>query len=205
MRGRNQGKQRAARMTEFTIVGISGNLTRPSKTRALVGEILRQASSLVAARTELYDVIDAGPELGTTVQRAGAPAGPERIFSAIERADALVVASPVFKASYTGLFKHLFDLLDPKVLEGRPILVAATAGSDRHALVLEHQFRPLFAFFRASVLPIGIYAINADFEADGAPNTALIERIAPAAEQLAAALAGSARAREPGATIVRVA
>jgi len=192
-------------MTEFAIVGISGNLTRPSKTRALVGEIIPQAASLVTARTELYDVIDAAQELGTTAQRAGAPAGPDRILSAIERADALVVASPIFKASYTGLFKHLFDLLDPKVLEGRPILVAATAGSDRHALVIEHQFRPLFAFFRANVLPIGIYAINADFAADGAPSQALIERIAPAAEQLAVALAGSARGREPGATIVRVA
>jgi FMN reductase len=192
-------------MSEFTIVGITGNLTRPSKTRALVGDILRQASSLVAARTELYDVIDAGPELGATVQRAGAPAGPDRIFSAIERADALVVASPIFKASYTGLFKHLFDLLDPKALEGRPILVAATAGSDRHALVLEHQFRPLFAFFRANVLPIGIYAINGDFEADGTPGKALIERIAPAAGQLAAALAASARAREASGTIARVA
>jgi len=191
-------------MTEVTIVGISGNLTRPSKTRSLVGEILRQAAGLVGARTELYDVIDAG-EIGATVQRANAPTAPDRVFSAIERADALVVASPIFKASYTGLFKHLFDLLDPKVLEGRPVLVAATAGSDRHALVLEHQFRPLFAFFRANVLPTGIYAINSDFAADGEPTGALVERIAPAAAQLAAALAASRRGREPGATLVRVA
>jgi FMN reductase len=192
-------------MTEVTIVGISGNLTRPSKTRALVGEILRQAAGLVAARTELYDVIDAGPEIGATVQRANAPAAPDRVFSAIECADALVVASPIFKASYTGLFKHLFDLLDPKVLEGRPVLVGATAGSDRHALVLEHQFRPLFAFFRANVLPIGIYATNNDFGANGEPTQALVERIAPAAEQLAAALARSASGRKPGAALVRVA
>jgi FMN reductase len=182
-------------MTEFSIVGISGNLTRPSKTRSLVGEIVRQAASRVAAATELYDVIDAGPQLGATVLRAHAPVALDRVYSAIERADGLVVASPVYKASYTGLLKHLFDLIDPKVLEGRPIVVAATAGSDRHALVIEHQFRPLFAFFRANVLPVGIYATNSDFGADGEPNKALIERIAPAAEQLAAALAASALGR----------
>jgi len=192
-------------MPESLIVGISGNLTRPSKTRALVSEILRQAAGLVGGRTELYDVIDAGPELGATVQRANAPAGPDRIFSAIERADALVAASPIFKASYTGLFKHLFDLIDPKVLEGRPVLVGATAGSDRHALVIEHQFRPLFAFFRANVLPIGVYATNSDFDADGEPTKALVGRIAPAAEQLAAALRSSGRGHSSGATMVRVA
>jgi FMN reductase len=190
-------------MTELKIVGISGNLTRPSKTRALVGEILRQTAGLVASTTELYDIVDAGPELGATVERARAAAAPDRVFSAIERADALVVASPIFKASYTGLFKHLFDLIEPKVLEGRPVLVAATAGSDRHALVIDHQLRPLFAFFRANVLPIGVYATNVDFGTDGEPTKALIERIAPAAEQLAISLAASARAQ--GVTLVRVA
>ena len=85
------------------------------------------------------------------------------MLSAIETSDVLVVATPVYKASYTGLFKHLFDLIDPKVLEGRPVLLAATGGSDRHALVIEHQLRPLFAFFGAHALPAGLYATNADF------------------------------------------
>jgi FMN reductase len=180
-------------MTEPTIVGIAGNLTRPSKTRALVAEILRQAAGRAAGRTELYDIVDAGPELGATLQRTGAAPAPDRLLSAIERADALVAASPIYKASYTGLFKHLFDLIEPKVLEGRPVLVAATAGSDRHALVLEHQFRPLFAFFKANVLPIGVWATNGDFDANGEPTPALIERIAPAAAQIAAALAAAPR------------
>ena len=86
------------------------------------------------------------------------------MLSAIEDADVLVAASPVYKASYTGLFKHLFDLLDPKALEGRHVLLAATGGSDRHALVIEHQLRPLFAFFGAHILPISLYAVNGDFE-----------------------------------------
>jgi FMN reductase len=192
-------------MTELRIVGISGNLTRPSKTRALVAEILRQAEAFGVGRTELYDVIDAGPELGATVRRERAAAAPDRVLSAIEQADALVVASPIFKASYTGLFKHLFDLIEPKVLENRPVLLAATGASDRHALVIDHQLRPLFAFFRANTLPAGIYATNVDFAAGGEVSPALIERINPIAAQFAAAIAGSVRARGREATLVRVA
>ena len=192
-------------MTGLSIVGISGNLTRPSKTRALVGEILRQAESLGAGKAELYDLVDAGPELGAAVQRENAAKAPDRVLSAIERADALVVASPIFKASYTGLFKLLFDLIEPKMLEGRPLLLAATGGSDRHALVIEHQLRPLFAFFRANVLPIGLYATNGDFGAGGALSEAMVGRITPVAEQFAAWLAGPVRVRARGATLVRVA
>lgn len=192
-------------MTDLRIVGISGNLTRPSKTRALVGEILRQAEALGVGRSELYDLVDAGPELGATLRRESAAPAPDRVLSAIESSDALVVASPIFKASYTGLFKHLFDLIEPKVLEGRPVLVAATGGSDRHALALDHQFRPLFAFFRASVLPAGIYATNGDFTAGGEPSETLIARIAPVADQLAGWLRGAARGKGRTSPLVRVA
>src|SRR5947209_8115855 len=79
-------KKEAFSMAELTIVGISGNLTRPSKTRVLVGEILRHAASLMDANTELYDIVDAGPELGAVVHRAHAAAAPDRVLSAIERA-----------------------------------------------------------------------------------------------------------------------
>ncbi|MFD1810195.1 NAD(P)H-dependent oxidoreductase [Gemmobacter lanyuensis] len=78
-------------------------------------------------------------------------------------ADALVVASPVYKGSYTGLFKHLIDLIDPAALQGKPVLLAATGGGDRHALVIEHQLRPLFGFFEAQTLPTGVYAADRDF------------------------------------------
>src|ERR1700694_4546136 len=87
MSGRESNE--ASPMTELRIVGISGNLTRPSKTRALVGEILRQAETFGAGRTELYDLVDAGPELGAAVQRESAAKAPDRVLSAIEGDDAL--------------------------------------------------------------------------------------------------------------------
>jgi FMN reductase len=182
-------------MTQLTIVGISGNLTRPSRTRTLVAEVLRQAEERKFGRTDLFDVVDAGPELGAATQRGNLPSAPDRVLTAIEQADALIVATPVYKAAYTGLLKHLFDLVEPKLLEGRPVILAATGGSDRHALVIEHHLRPLFAFFRAHAMPTGIYATNTDFTAEGDLTEALIGRIAPAVDQLGTWLAHSSKAR----------
>jgi FMN reductase len=79
----------------------------------------------------------------------------------------LVAGSPTFKGSYTGLFKHLFDLLDPSSLRGKPVILAATGGGERHSLIVEHQLRPLFGFFEALTMPTAIYASDKDF-VDGA-------------------------------------
>lgn len=73
----------------------------------------------------------------------------------IESADLLLVASPVYRGSYPGLLKHLFDLIDLNALIDTPVLLAATGGTERHALVLDHQLRPLFSFFQAITLPSG--------------------------------------------------
>src|SRR5882757_3973575 len=130
-------------MSRLSVVGISGNLARPSRTRTLVNGILEEVRKRGLGDTRSFDIVDGGLELGASLSREGAPERVDRILSAIENADVLVAASPVYKASYTWLFKHLFDLLDPKALEGRHVLLAATGGSDRHALVIEHQLRPL--------------------------------------------------------------
>ena len=172
-------------MSALTIVGISGNLTRPSRTHTLVDAILAEAAARGLGDTQSFDVADIGAELGGTLSREGAGKRVDEVLSAIERADVLVAASPVYKGSYTGLFKHLFDLLDPKALEGRHVLVAATGGSDRHALVIEHQLRPLFAFFNAHVLPVSLYAVNGDFENSTELSPAIGSRIVRAVDQIA--------------------
>jgi FMN reductase len=87
------------------------------------------------------------------------------------------VASPVYRASFTGLFKHVFDFVGQYALIDKPVLLAATGGSDRHALIIEHQFRPLFSFFQAITLPIGVYASDTDFIDYRIDSAALRERI----------------------------
>jgi FMN reductase len=170
-------------MSRLRIVGISGNLARPSRTLMLVSTILAEAAARDLGETDLVDLVDAGPDLGATLSRESATGNVDQVLSAIEGADVLVAASPVYKASYTGLFKHLFDLIDPKALEGHHVLLAATGGSDRHALVIEHQLRPLFAFFNANVLPISLYAVNADFVGQNELLPSVTARIARAVDQ----------------------
>ena len=95
---------------------------------------------------------------------------------AVEQADVLVVATPVYRGSYTGLFKHFFDLIHQDALIDTPVLLAATGGSERHALVIDHQLRPLFSFFQARTLPLGVYATDKDFVDQRLRDEALMDR-----------------------------
>ena len=90
--------------------------------------------------------------------------------------------TPVFSASYSGLFKTFFDVLETGALDGKPVLIAATAGTARHSLVLEHALRPLFAYLHAVVVPTGVFAATEDFA-----GTDLDARVVRAAGELAAA------------------
>lgn len=87
------------------------------------------------------------------------------------------MASPVYRASFTGLFKHVFDFVEQYSLVDKPVLLAATGGTDRHALTLEHQFRPLFSFFQALTLPLGVAAKDSDFTDYRVTNADLQDRI----------------------------
>ncbi|WP_181008696.1 NAD(P)H-dependent oxidoreductase, partial [Streptomyces sp. SM12] len=82
---------------------------------------------------------------------------------AVTSADALIAVTPVYNASYSGLFKSFFDLVDPTALAGTPVIVAATGGTPRHSLVLDHAMRPLFGYLRALTVPTGVYAATADW------------------------------------------
>lgn len=168
---------------QASIIGISGNTTRPSRTRLLVEAITAEAANLTQARSAVFDLAEIKLDLAraqSAGELKGAAAG---VVDAMLAADALIVASPVYKASYTGLFKHLFDLIDPKALIGKPVLMAATGGSERHALVLEHQFQPLFSFFGAAIVPTAIYATEGDLGVAGLV-PALRQRVARASLQL---------------------
>ena len=129
------------------LIGISGSLGRPSKTHALVGAVATRVSAQFGTATTLHDLDAFGPSLGQARSLADLAPETRALVDQVIAADALIVGSPVYKGSYTGLFKHLFDLLEPAALAGKPVLLTATGGGDKHALVIEHQLRPLFGFF----------------------------------------------------------
>ena len=170
-----------AAMPILNVVAVSGSLHAPSKTTALVHEIVRvlerTLGGAVDVRTRYVELSVSGPAFAGALRRDQLSTEAEEELAAIEAADLLIVASPVYRASFTGLFKHLFDFVGQYSLIDKPVLLAATGGSDRHALIIEHQFRPLFSFFQALTLPIGVYAKDADFTDYVVTNPALDDRI----------------------------
>ncbi|NOJ45974.1 FMN reductase [Bradyrhizobium archetypum] len=166
------------------LIGLSGNLKRPSKTHALVGQVLEAISLRYGVDGIHLDLSDALPELGLAFERDAIKHGLARVIELIETADILVVGSPVYKGSYSGLFKHLFDLVDPNALSGMPVVITATGGGDRHALVVEQSMRPLFGFFMAHAMPTAIYASARDFDGDRVVSSDTLKRIDGAVAQL---------------------
>jgi FMN reductase len=167
------------------IVGFSGSLRRPSKTRSLIETVAAETARHRQVRLDIYDLSDAGPGLGTALQRQDLTLPAARIIDAIEQADALIIGTPVYKGAYTGLFKHTFDLVDPTALIGKPVLLTATGGGLRHALVVEHALRPLFGFFEALTVPTAVYASDADYVDGQLAGAGVLARVSTAAQQLA--------------------
>ena len=145
------------------VVAVSGTLSTPSKTDALVDAILDELALVMPIERHVIRVSELGPLFAGALTRDQLDARVEGELRAIEGADLLIAASPVYRASFTGLFKHLFDFVEQYALVDVPVLLAATGGSERHALILEHSLRPLFGFFQALTLPLGVYAHASDF------------------------------------------
>ena len=152
--------------TPLNIVAVSGGLNSPSKTESLIQAILDELSEAISIKVHFIKLSEIGPLLGGAIYRNQLPQRVQDDLAAVEAADALIVGTPVYRASFTGLFKHFFDFVEQTALTNVPVLLAASGGSERHALVLEHQLRPLFSFFQAQTLPIGVYATDRDFTTD---------------------------------------
>ncbi|AKE92064.1 MULTISPECIES: FMN reductase [Rhodococcus] len=177
------------------IVVVTAGLSQPSSTRLLADRIAAAVTAAVGARGESADVEvielrDLATDLAITVATGGLPApAVARAREQVSHADGLIAVTPVFTASYSGLFKMFFDVLDTDALNGMPTIVAATAGSARHSMVLDFAMRPLLTFLRAVVVPTGVFAATEDF-GDGEAGAALGSRIRRAAEELAALVVG---------------
>ena len=185
-------------MTEsLNLVVVSAGLRQPSSTRLLADRLAASTERELddQGRAAQVQVIELR-ELATDIAHNLVTGFPNETLSealkAVESADGLIVVSPIFSASYSGLFKSFFDLIDPVALSGTPVLIAATGGSVRHSLALEHALRPLFAYLHATVVPTGVYAATEDWgassSAGGTASADLGGRIDRAATELAALL-----------------
>src|SRR5438445_4017591 len=154
------------------LVVVSAGLSVPSSTRLLADrlaeatrrQLVQDGHDVEVQVVELRDLaVDIANNLVT-----GFPSRPlAQAVEAVTAADGLIAVTPVFSASYSGLFKSFFDVLDGDALTGKPVLAAATGGTARHSLVLDHALPPLFAYLRAVVVPTGVYAASEDWGAEG--------------------------------------
>jgi FMN reductase len=176
------------------LVVVSAGLGQPSATRLLADRLaaaaerhLRDAGGEPAV--EVIELRDQAQDLVSNLLTGFPSPRLQAAIDAVTSADGLIAVSPIFNASYSGLFKLFFDVVERDGLAGMPVLLAATGGTARHSLALEHALRPLFAYLSAATVPTAVYAAAEDWGQGGTRTEAgLVERIDRAASELARAV-----------------
>ncbi|GAB3293878.1 NADPH-dependent FMN reductase [Epidermidibacterium keratini] len=180
------------------VVVLSAGLRSPSSTRMLADRMGAAARTAIEAHGDtaeisVFELRDYAHDITNAMLSGFAAPALQEVIDQVIAADALVVVTPTFSASYSGLFKSFFDIIEPDLLAGKIVQIAATGGTERHSLALEFAIRPLFAYLKAQTLPTAVYAATSDWGND----TALQSRIDRAARELADAVAGRAASLPP--------
>lgn len=186
-------------MTALRLVVVTAGLGQPSTSRMLADRLAAATTRAIEEREEKVEteVVELRDHARAITNRMLAGSGTpelEDILRSVGHADGIIAVSPVFSASYSGLFKMFFDVLEPGALTGMPVLMGATAGTPRHSLVLEHALRPLFSYLGALPVRTAVFAASQDW-AESGDGDGLAERIERAGAELAAVLTGNTRRR----------
>jgi FMN reductase len=162
-------------MAGVTVLAINGSIQAGGKTRALAAEAVAQAGG------EVLDLatLDAEALLGRKKDDAF-----DRALEQVANADRLVIVTPIYRATYSGVLKAFFDLLPQAALRGSVSLLAATGASPAHYLALDTGLRALVASLEGWSAPTVVYALSGDFDADGVPTAALRDKLAAALAEL---------------------
>lgn len=173
----------------FNLVVVSGGTSDPSSTRLLADRTAQRVAALAGqrgdtTRTRVIDLRELATDITTALTSQLVTPKLQQAVDALGAADGLIVAAPVYKAGPSGLFTSFFQVLDSDLLIGKPTVLAATAGTARHALVVDDQMRSLFAYLRTLPVPTSLFAAPEDWGASGAEQDGLTKRIDRAAFEL---------------------
>jgi len=182
----------------MNILALAGNVKTPSRTASLVRLIADRLQPHIGGTVQHIELVEAAPVLFRALRADQLDSEGRALVEAVEGADIIVVGSPVYRASYSGALKHLFDLVDYRALAGKRGILAATGGTPLHGLMLEHQMRPLFGFFNAITVQTAIYALETDFADYELTNPVVVGRIDRAVEELAAITPSDVITPRPG-------
>jgi FMN reductase len=177
-------------MTTRTLAVVSAGLSVPSSTRLLADRLTAATVAAlgdrgVSATVEVLELRELARDLADNLLTGFPSARLRGAVDTVTGADGLIAVTPTFTASYSGLFKMFFDVIDKDALVGQPVLAGATAGTARHSLVVDHAMRPLFTYLHAVVVPTGVFAATEDWGSGDAATGRLADRIARAAGELA--------------------
>jgi FMN reductase len=186
-------------MTTRTLAVVSAGLRQPSSTRLLADRLAAATAGHLPAGTEVItiELRDVAHDIVNALLTGFPAPALHEALEQVLRADALIAVTPLFSGSYNGLFKSFFDVLDPGALAGKPVLIAATGGTARHSLALEHAIRPLFSYLRAITVPTAVFAATGDWGTAGGSPDGLTARIDRAGAELAALVEQRKPAAEP--------
>ncbi|WP_223695172.1 FMN reductase [Leifsonia poae] len=185
-------------MTARTIAVVSAGLSQPSSSRLLADRLAeatvrRLTERGVEVAVQTIELRDTAKDV-TNNLLAGFPSPAlADVVETVTGADGLIVVSPIFTTSYSGMFKSFFDVIDPTALDGMPVLIGATGGTERHSLALEYAMRPMFTYLHGVVVPTSVYAASADWGSGADTVKALPDRIERAAGEFAALVSASDR------------
>ena len=153
------------------LVVVSAGTSDPSSTRLLADRLAARVTALAPAVTvSTIELRELATDITTALTSALITPKLQQAIDALAEADGVIAAAPVYKAGPSGLFTSFFQVLDNDLLIGKPVVLAATAGTARHALVADDQLRPMFAYLRTLTAPSSVFAAPEDWS-DPALNT----------------------------------
>ena len=175
-------------MTPRTIAVVSAGLSQPSSTRLLADQLAAAAARSMPAEPQIVTVElrELAHDVVNNLLTGFPSPALQQAIGQVLGADGLIAVTPLYSGSYNGLFKSFFDVIDPDALAGKPVLIAATGGTARHSLALEHAIRPLFSYLRAVIVPTAVFAATQDWGSAGHSGSELTARIERAGAELAA-------------------
>jgi FMN reductase len=189
----NEQQENAMETRRITV--LSAGLGVPSSSRLLADQLAASAERQLAAAgydvtVDVVELRDLAVDIANNFVTGYAAPRLADVIAGVEASDGIIAVTPVFSASFSGLFKSFIDVLDPKSLDGKAVLLGATGGTDRHQMVLDYAMRPLFSYLRTRMAATGVFAGPQDWGSVDGGGSSLGERINRAAGEFTRLLEG---------------